>query len=56
MERKFLRISSPIGPLFSGWNWQPRKLSFCSTALKKWPPYEVTAQVLCESVAAYECT
>jgi hypothetical protein len=37
MLRKFLRMVSPTGPLFSGWNWQAKKLSRDSAALKVTP-------------------
>ena len=35
--KKFLSMCSPTGPLFSGWNWQAKKLSRESAALKVMP-------------------
>ena len=34
-SKKFLMICAPTAPLFSGWNWVPKKLSRPSAPLKE---------------------
>ena len=41
---KHLRIFSPVSPLFSGWNWQPRTLPWvAATVSAAWGAYGASA-------------
>src|SRR5574344_1431166 len=44
ISTKALKIDRPTSPLFSGWNWHPKTLSFSTLAVRG-APYSVTAVV-----------
>ena len=36
-SQNFFKIANPTLPLFSGWNWQPKMLSFSTAAVMGMP-------------------